>query len=130
MTAAADIAATAAADTATAAAADTAAADTATADTATAEPDTATAEPDTATEVVPDRPWRTVVWDDPINLMSYVTHVFMTVFGYPKATATALMLDVHERGKAIVSSGPRERMEMDASRLHSFGLWATVSHDS
>jgi ATP-dependent Clp protease adaptor protein ClpS len=102
---------------------------------ATAEPDTAVAEPDTAiaepaTEVSPDRPWITIVWDDPINLMSYVTHVFMTVFGYPKAKATALMLDVHERGKAVVSSGPRERMEMDASRLHGFGLWATVSHDS
>ena len=102
---------------------------------ATAEPDTAVAEPDTAvaepaTEISPDRPWITIVWDDPINLMSYVTHVFMTVFGYPKAKATALMLDVHERGKAVVSSGPRERMEMDASRLHGFGLWATVSHDS
>jgi ATP-dependent Clp protease adaptor protein ClpS len=101
----------------------------------TAEPDTAVAEPDTAiaepaTEVSPDRPWITIVWDDPINLMSYVTHVFMTVFGYPKAKATALMLDVHERGRAVVSSGPRERMEMDASRLHGFGLWATVSHDS
>jgi ATP-dependent Clp protease adaptor protein ClpS len=102
---------------------------------ATVEPDTAVAEPDTAiaepeTDVSPDRPWITIVWDDPINLMSYVTHVFMTVFGYPKAKATALMLDVHERGRAVVSSGPRERMEMDASRLHGFGLWATVSHDS
>ena len=99
-------------------------------DTATAEPDVATAEPDLDPLASPDRPWLTVVWDDPINLMSYVTHVFMTVFGYPKAKATALMLDVHERGKAVVSSGPRERMEMDASRLHGFGLWATVSHDS
>lgn len=102
---------------------------------ATAEPGTAVAEPDTAiaepaTEVAPDRPWITIVWDDPINLMSYVTHVFMTVFGYPKPKATALMLDVHEQGKAVVSSGPRERMEMDASRLHGFGLWATISHDS
>ena len=96
-------------------------------DTAVAEPDTAIAEP--AIEASPDRPWITIVWDDPINLMSYVTHVFMTVFGYPKPKATALMLDVHERGKAVVSSGPRERMEMDA-RLHGFGLWATVSHDS
>ncbi len=102
---------------------------------ATAEPGTAVAEPDTAiadpaTEISPDRPWITIVWDDPINLMSYVTHVFMTVFGYPKPKATALMLDVHEKGKAVVSTGPRERMEMDASRLHGFGLWATVSHDS
>jgi ATP-dependent Clp protease adaptor protein ClpS len=100
--------------------------------TATAVPgtDTAIAEPDVVTDVSPDRPWITIVWDDPINLMSYVTHVFMTVFGYPKPKATSLMLDVHERGKAVVSTGPRERMEMDVSRLHGFGLWATVSHDS
>jgi ATP-dependent Clp protease adaptor protein ClpS len=106
---------------------------TATATPATADPaiaDPATADADPATEVSPDRPWITIVWDDPINLMSYVTHVFMTVFGYSKTKATALMLDVHERGKAVVSTGPRERMEMDASRLHGFGLWATVSHDS
>ena len=93
-------------------------------------PATQTADPETEVDVSPDRPWITLVWDDPINLMSYVTHVFMTVFGYPKDKATALMLDVHERGKAVVSTGPRERMEMDVSRLHGFGLWATVSHDS
>jgi ATP-dependent Clp protease adaptor protein ClpS len=80
-------------------------------------------------DVVPDRPWRTIVWDDPINLMSYVTHVFMTVFGYPKPKATALMLDVHQRGKAVVSTGPRERMELDVARLHGYGLWATLSQD-
>lgn len=76
-----------------------------------------------------DAPWVTIVWDDPINLMSYVTHVFMTVFGYPKAKAEKLMLDVHLRGRAVVSSGPRERMEMDVSRLHEFGLWATLTQD-
>jgi ATP-dependent Clp protease adaptor protein ClpS len=97
-------------------------------ETQTAEPQTA--EPEAVPEVVPDRPWITIVWDDPINLMSYVTHVFMTVFGYPKPKATELMLDVHERGRAVVSTGPRERMEMDVARLHGFGLWATVSHDS
>ena len=97
---------------------------------ATTETDTQTASPVAEVDVSPDRPWITLVWDDPINLMSYVTHVFMTVFGYPKEKATALMLDVHERGKAVVSTGPRERMEMDVSRLHGFGLWATVSHDS
>jgi ATP-dependent Clp protease adaptor protein ClpS len=74
----------------------------------------------------PDRPWITIVWDDPINLMSYVTHVFMTVFGYPKAKAEKLMLDVHRRGKATVSSGPRERMELDVTTLHGYGLWATM----
>jgi len=74
----------------------------------------------------PDRPWITIVWNDPINLMSYVTHVFMTVFGYPKAKAEKLMLDVHERGRAVVSSGPRERMELDVTTLHGYGLWATL----
>ncbi|HJQ41961.1 MAG TPA: ATP-dependent Clp protease adapter ClpS [Jatrophihabitantaceae bacterium] len=80
--------------------------------------------------VDPDRPWVTIVWNDPVNLMSYVTHVFMTVFGYPKAKAEKLMLDVHHRGKAIVSSGSRERMELDVSTLHGYGLWATLSQDS
>jgi ATP-dependent Clp protease adaptor protein ClpS len=77
-------------------------------------------------EVVPDTPWITVVWNDPINLMTYVTHVFMTVFGYDKAKAEKLMLDVHRRGKAIVSHGTRERMELDVNTLHGYGLWATL----
>jgi ATP-dependent Clp protease adaptor protein ClpS len=77
-----------------------------------------------------DRPWVTIVWNDPINLMSYVTHVFMTVFGYPKAKAEKLMLDVHRRGRAVVSSGTRERMELDVTTLHGYGLWATTQHDS
>lgn len=76
-----------------------------------------------------DRPWLTIVWNDPINLMSYVTHVFMTVFGYPKSKAEKLMLDVHHRGRAVVSSGTRERMELDVSTLHGYGLWATVQQD-
>jgi ATP-dependent Clp protease adaptor protein ClpS len=79
--------------------------------------------------VEPDRPWLTIVWNDPVNLMSYVTHVFMTVFGYPKAKAEKLMLDVHHRGRAVVSSGSRERMELDVSTLHGYGLWATVQQD-
>ncbi|HLY34417.1 MAG TPA: ATP-dependent Clp protease adapter ClpS [Jatrophihabitantaceae bacterium] len=78
----------------------------------------------------PDRPWITIVWNDPINLMSYVTHVFMTVFGYPKSKAEKLMLDVHHRGKAVVSSGTRERMELDVTTLHGYGLWATVAQQS
>ena len=76
-----------------------------------------------------DRPWVTVVWNDPVNLMSYVTHVFMKVFGYPKDKATKLMLDVHQKGRAVVSSGPRERMEGDTATLHGYGLWATIQHD-
>jgi ATP-dependent Clp protease adaptor protein ClpS len=85
---------------------------------------------DVQTAADPDLPWITIVWNDPINLMSYVTHVFMTVFGYPKSKAEKLMLDVHRRGKAVVSSGPRERMELDVATLHGYGLWATLQHDS
>jgi ATP-dependent Clp protease adaptor protein ClpS len=86
-------------------------------------------DPDVDESADPDRPWVTIVWDDPINLMSYVTHVFMTVFGYPKSKAHKLMLDVHLRGKAVVSSGTRERMELDVTVLHGYGLWATVAQD-
>jgi ATP-dependent Clp protease adaptor protein ClpS len=77
----------------------------------------------------PDRPWVTIVWDDPINLMTYVTHVFIKVFGYPKPKAERLMLDVHHRGRAVVSSGARERMELDVATLHGYGLWATLQQD-
>jgi len=84
----------------------------------------------TSSSTDPDRPWITIVWNDPINLMSYVTHVFMTVFGYPKAKAEKLMLDVHQKGRAVVSSGTRERMELDVNTLHGYGLWATLSQDA
>ena len=67
-----------------------------------------------------------MVWNDPVNLMSYVTWVFQKLFGYSRDKAERLMLDVHHKGRAIVSSGARERMEHDASRLHGYGLWATV----
>ena len=81
-------------------------------------------------EAVLDSPWVTIVWNDPVNLMSYVTYVFQTVFGYAKPKAEKLMLDVHHKGKAVVSPGAREAMERDAETLHGYGLWATVSHDS
>ncbi len=80
-------------------------------------------------DVRPDLPWLTIVWNDPINLMSYVTYVFQTVFGYSREKAEKLMLDVHHKGKAVVSSGTREEMERDAQTLHSYGLWATVQQD-
>jgi ATP-dependent Clp protease adaptor protein ClpS len=80
-------------------------------------------------DAVPDTPWVTIVWNDPINLMSYVTYVFQKVFGYAKPKAEKLMLDVHHRGRAVVSNGTREAMEKDAEILHGYGLWATVSHD-
>lgn len=73
-----------------------------------------------------DKPWVTIVWDDPVNLMTYVTYVFMELFGYSKEGATELMLKVHNDGKAIVSTGSREEMEHDVARLHEFGLWATL----
>ncbi len=87
-------------------------------------------QPETSQDARLDSPWITIVWNDPVNLMSYVTYVFQKVFGYPKAKAHKLMLDVHHKGKAVVSSGAREAMERDAETLHGYGLWATVSHDS
>ncbi len=71
-------------------------------------------------------PWVTIVWDDPVNLMSYVTHVFVTYFHYSRQKAERLMLEVHNDGKAIVSSGGREQMERDCTAMHEFGLWATL----
>ena len=76
-----------------------------------------------------DRPWIVIVWNDPINLMSYVTLVFQKLFGYSKEKATQLMLQVHNEGKAVVSSGTREKAEHDVSRLHAHGLWATMRQD-
>jgi ATP-dependent Clp protease adaptor protein ClpS len=85
----------------------------------------------TGSEVVePDLPWLVIVWNDPINLMSYVTYVFQKLFSYSKEKAHHLMLQVHNEGKAIVSSGPREKAEWDISRLHAHGLWATMQRDS
>jgi ATP-dependent Clp protease adaptor protein ClpS len=77
-----------------------------------------------------DRPWKVVVWNDPINLMSYVAFVFRKLFGFSKEKAHKLMLDVHLKGKAVVSSGPREKAELDVFRLHEHGLWATMEQDS
>jgi ATP-dependent Clp protease adaptor protein ClpS len=73
-----------------------------------------------------DRPWQVIVWNDPINLMSYVTFVLQKLFGYSFEKATKLMMDVHTKGKAVVSSGERERAELDVFRLHEHGLWATM----
>ncbi len=76
-----------------------------------------------------DRPWTVVVWNDPINLMPYVSFVFRKLFGYSEEKANKLMLDVHHKGRAIVASGTRTEAERDVSRLHSHGLWATMEHD-
>jgi ATP-dependent Clp protease adaptor protein ClpS len=86
-------------------------------------------EPASEEDVEHDRPWVVIVWNDPINLMSYVTLVFQKLFGYSLAEATKLMLQVHNEGKAVVSSGNREKSELDVSRLHAHGLWATMQQD-
>ncbi|UFU08420.1 ATP-dependent Clp protease adapter ClpS [Ruania halotolerans] len=82
-------------------------------------------EPHTARE----RPWRTIVWNDPVNLMSYVTYVFRSYFGYSEEKAHSLMLQVHHQGRSTVSQGSREQMEVDVQAMHSYGLWATLSQD-
>jgi ATP-dependent Clp protease adaptor protein ClpS len=83
-----------------------------------------TEEPEEALLV--DRPWVTVVWNDPVNLMSYVTYVFETYFGYTRKKAEKLMLEVHNDGRSTVSSGSREEMERDVQAMHEYGLWATM----
>ena len=87
---------------------------------------TAGAEP----EVETDRPWVTVVWDDPVNLMNYVAYVFQKLFGYSEDRARELMMQVHNEGRAVVSSGDRTKVETDVRKLHAAGLWATMQHDS
>jgi ATP-dependent Clp protease adaptor protein ClpS len=87
-------------------------------------------EPSTGEAVQVDRPWLVIVWNDPINLMSYVTYVLQKLFGYSKDKAHKLMLDVHHKGRAVVSSGTRERAEMDVFRLHEHGLWATMEQEA
>ncbi|MEX2628001.1 MAG: ATP-dependent Clp protease adapter ClpS [Ilumatobacteraceae bacterium] len=91
---------------------------------------TEVAEPDLDEATQADRPWVVIVWNDPINLMSYVTYVLQKLFGYSLEKATELMLDVHHKGRAVVASGAREQAEMHVFRLHEHGLWATMEHDA
>ena len=88
------------------------------------------AEPEVAEVTVTDKPWIVIVWNDPVNLMSYVVYVFQQLFGYSRKKATRLMRQVHEDGRAVVSDGPREKCEIDVARLHAAGLWATMEHPS
>jgi len=83
-------------------------------------------QPETGDLTFVDRPWVTIVWNDPVNLMSYVTFVFQQYFGYPRRKAEKLMLEVHEDGRSVVSSGSREEMERDVQAMHEYGLWATM----
>jgi ATP-dependent Clp protease adaptor protein ClpS len=79
---------------------------------------------------VADQPWVAIVWNDPVNLMSYVTYIFQKLFGYSREVATKLMLDVHHKGRAVVSSGDKDKIEADVARLHAAGLWATMQRQS
>jgi ATP-dependent Clp protease adaptor protein ClpS len=88
------------------------------------------AEPVGAEVTAEDSPWQTVVWNDPVNLMSYVTYVFQKLFGFSRDKATKLMLDVHHKGKAIVTSGTKDKVEADVAKLHAAGLWATMQKAS
>jgi len=90
----------------------------------------ADADLETSLEVAPDVPWITLVWNDPVNLMSYVTYVFRSYFGFPQAEAERLMMQVHQNGRAVVATGPREEMERHTEAMHEFGLWATVAKAS
>ena len=86
-------------------------------------------QPEQDEELRTEKPWVTIVWNDPVNLMSYVAFVFQKHFGYPKEKATELMMDVHQKGRAVVSNGTREEMERDVEAMHSYGLWSTMQHD-
>ncbi|MFM9877340.1 MAG: ATP-dependent Clp protease adapter ClpS [Rhodoglobus sp.] len=77
----------------------------------------------------PDTPWVTIVWNDPVNLMSYVSWVFRSYFGHPREEAERLMLLVHTEGRAVVASGGREEMERHVEAMHDFGLWATLTRE-
>jgi ATP-dependent Clp protease adaptor protein ClpS len=85
---------------------------------------------ETVEQVVPDAPWDVIVWDDPVNLMSYVVFVFRRVFGYPEAVARKLMLEVHRHGRSLVASEPREQAERYVQELHGYGLQATMERSS
>lgn len=82
--------------------------------------------PDLRDAVSLERPWVTIVWDDPVNLMSYVAWVFRSYFGVPPEEAERLMLQVHNHGRAVVATGNREEMERHVEAMHDYGLWATV----
>ena len=87
-------------------------------------------EPTREEDVTPEQPWIVIVWNDPINLMTYVVYVFQKLFGYSREKATSHMLDVHHKGRAVVSNGTREKAELDVFRLHEHGLWATLQRDT
>lgn len=88
-----------------------------------------TVDPDVDEKIALERPWIVIVWNDPVNLMSYVTFVFQKLFGFTLEKATELMMDVHEKGRAVVANGTREEAEMHVFHLHEHSLWASMEHD-
>ena len=92
--------------------------------------ETVVEEPVDEDKIMGELPWIVIVWNDPVNLMSYVVYVFQKLFGYSRQKATKLMLDVHHKGKAVVSHGTREKAEADVARLHAHGLWATMERET
>lgn len=80
----------------------------------------------TGSLTAPDVPWNLVVWNDPVNLMSYVSYIFQSYFGYAESKANKLMMEVHKKGRSVVASGSKEQVERHAVAMHGFGLWATV----
>lgn len=87
-------------------------------------------EVETTERTLPDRPWDVVVWDDPVNLMSYVVFVLRRVFGFSEPIARKLMLEVHNNGRSLVASEPREQAERYVQELHGYGLQATMERSS
>ena len=94
-----------------------------------AEAPTGVGDPRPTRSTSPIIPWVVIVWNDPMNLMSYVTWVLQKLFGYPGPKAEKLMMDVHTKGRAVVSNGSRDEAERDVARLHAYGLWATMQKD-
>ncbi len=82
---------------------------------------------DTRLELTLGSPWIVLVWNDPVNLMSYVSYIFRSYFGFDRAEAERLMLQVHTEGRAVVATGTREEMERHVEAMHDFGLWATLA---
>ena len=82
--------------------------------------------PDTVVRDEQDPRWDVIVWDDPVNLMSYVVRVFRKVLGVTEAVATRLMREVHEEGRSLVATEPRETAERYVRQLHAHGLQATI----
>ena len=85
---------------------------------------------DADSRLEPDAPWVTLVWNDPVNLMSYVTYVFQSYFGYSRLKSEKLMYEVHEDGRSVVATGTREEMERDTQAMHEYGLWAACQPES